>query len=245
MIRRIKLPGILFGASFLALSITGATAATVSISGGLPALAFPGYGAAIPLNNVVNNSAVTDPGLPGALYLGTTANGPAVVSYAGVGQYQVDWYYLGAESGFTNTLTAPGVHFAENDTIPAVPTFLGSSLNQTSTILNFSVSAVGGTPVSVANGPLNAAAGLGIANFVFAYLVQTGPAAWLLTSTPGDWFLLGWNDNGGPDDDHDDLMAIAHVTAVPVPAALPLFAGGLGVMAWMARRRKRTTATEA
>jgi hypothetical protein len=32
--------------------------------------------------------------------------------------------------------------------------------------------------------------------------------------------------------------------AVPLPAALPLFASGLGVMAWMGRRRKRMAAAE-
>ena len=32
------------------------------------------------------------------------------------------------------------------------------------------------------------------------------------------------------------------VNAVPIPAALPLFAGGLGLMGWMARRRRGQTA---
>ena len=32
---------------------------------------------------------------------------------------------------------------------------------------------------------------------------------------------------------------LPQVNAVPVPPALPLFATGLGVMAWLARRRKR------
>ena len=32
---------------------------------------------------------------------------------------------------------------------------------------------------------------------------------------------------------------------VPIPAALPLFASGLGVMGWFARRKKRMAAAEA
>ena len=32
---------------------------------------------------------------------------------------------------------------------------------------------------------------------------------------------------------------------IPIPPALPLFASGLGVMAWLARRRKRKAAAEA
>ena len=36
---------------------------------------------------------------------------------------------------------------------------------------------------------------------------------------------------------------IVDVQTVPLPAALPLFAGGLGVMGWFARRKKRTAAS--
>ena len=35
----------------------------------------------------------------------------------------------------------------------------------------------------------------------------------------------------------------ANLTATPIPAALPLFATGLGLMGWLARRRKRGHAT--
>jgi hypothetical protein len=34
----------------------------------------------------------------------------------------------------------------------------------------------------------------------------------------------------------DQILAVA---ATPIPAALPLFAGGLGLMGFLARRRKR------
>ena len=37
-------------------------------------------------------------------------------------------------------------------------------------------------------------------------------------------------------------VTIAEVAPVPLPAALPLFAGGLGLLGWMARRRRRQTA---
>ncbi len=44
-------------------------------------------------------------------------------------------------------------------------------------------------------------------------------------------------------DMHDlNLSAISTGSQTPLPAALPLFAGGLGVMGWLARRRKRKNA---
>src|SRR5262249_39257502 len=37
------------------------------------------------------------------------------------------------------------------------------------------------------------------------------------------------------------LDAVSVTSAVPLPAALPLFASGLGVMGWLARRRRKQT----
>ena len=44
-----------------------------------------------------------------------------------------------------------------------------------------------------------------------------------------------------------DFLAgeFAEAPAVPIPAALPLFASGLGVMAWWARQKKQKAAAEA
>jgi hypothetical protein len=40
----------------------------------------------------------------------------------------------------------------------------------------------------------------------------------------------------------DQILAVA-VPPVPIPAALPLFAGGLGLMGWWTRRRKNKAAS--
>lgn len=48
-------------------------------------------------------------------------------------------------------------------------------------------------------------------------------------------FLIGFNDGGSPDGDYDDY--VVGVSAVPVPAALPLLASALGMFG-IARRRK-------
>lgn len=55
----------------------------------------------------------------------------------------------------------------------------------------------------------------------------------------GNYYLYYW---GGEDRPFTITLnsGVDPIAAVPLPAALPLFASGLGVMAWIARRRKRT-----
>ncbi|MDO8961474.1 MAG: PEP-CTERM sorting domain-containing protein [Methylophilus sp.] len=51
-------------------------------------------------------------------------------------------------------------------------------------------------------------------------------------------YIIGFNDNGSSDGDFDDLVVgVKGVSAVPVPAALPLLASALGMFG-VARRRK-------
>ncbi len=61
------------------------------------------------------------------------------------------------------------------------------------------------------------------------------------TSTPGT-FRIGFNDNGSRDTDGDDLVIeVSAVSAVPVPAALPLLATAFGAFG-IARRRNKAKA---
>jgi hypothetical protein len=41
---------------------------------------------------------------------------------------------------------------------------------------------------------------------------------------------------------HFQVSELERIAAVPLPAALPLFAGGLGLLGWMARRKRRQAA---
>ena len=64
-----------------------------------------------------------------------------------------------------------------------------------------------------------------------------------------DWavFLLGatsgsWSISGNQALSHANLYGVEETTPIPLPAALPLFAGGLGLLGWW-RRRKRSEVT--
>jgi hypothetical protein len=110
--------GLLFSYAVIAFSMcSAAQAATVNISGG--SVASPAYGTSAGQQNVVNSglSGVTD-SLSGLTYIGNASS--AVTTSLAL--YNVDWYLAGAESGFTNTLVAPGVSFSEsNQTITVFP----------------------------------------------------------------------------------------------------------------------------
>jgi hypothetical protein len=56
--------------------------------------------------------------------------------------------------------------------------------------------------------------------------------------TGGNWEPVNFMASG-QDLNYADMTFVTTVSPVPLPAALPLFVSGLGVMEWMAKRRKR------
>jgi hypothetical protein len=62
------------------------------------------------------------------------------------------------------------------------------------------------------------------------------------------WYTFFDDGGAGPDKDFDDMViriTATDIPSVPVPAALPLFASGMGALWLVARRKKKTTAAAA
>lgn len=82
---------------------------------------------------------------------------------------------------------------------------------------------------------------------VVTLLSQTNPntaGVWTLFSfdvlaTGSDTFMLALRDD--PAYIALDNFSITETAPVPLPTAFPLFAGGLGVMGWLSRRKKRNS----
>ena len=244
------------GAAIFAFS-QSSQAATWSISGGGALTDFPGYGTLPGQDNVINfaPSHIVDPSPTAA----NTIQGANLLpgTFSG-GSYNVAWFYMGSESDNTITFTAPGVSaFPEDNrnnnccqgSLPLGPAAMGSATGLTSTSaipFSFNDASNGHT---VTNGS-NSAAGSGFANFTLSYASLIGGNLVIGSSgTPTDWIIIGFNDNGFNDDNHDDFIVAAQIldagretNFTPIPAALPLFGSVLGGGFLFRRLRNRRKA---
>ena len=146
---------------------------------------------------------------------------------------------------------------ALNDTIFAV-TFLGKEANRTNFFVSNGTSVVGSAN-NVATvgqtfffdvaagvidfgfkGPVVTALNTDIDNQRIAYITNDG--SYIDANTGNAYsFLIGFNDGDEIDGDYDDY--VVGVSAVPVPAALPLMASALGAFG-IARRRNKAKAAK-
>jgi hypothetical protein len=80
---------------------------------------------------------------------------------------------------------------------------------------------------------------------------EIGPGGVLfLTANVTDIVVIGFNDTGAPDDNHDDFMLAAFISETPgeqtpIPGALPLFASALAGGFLFRRLRNRRQAKAA
>lgn len=138
--------------------------------------------------------------------------------------------FLGKEAGNTNALLLNGLVAANSATNIATVTdsFL---LNVSAGVVKFGFTGNGGVSALNTTNP----------EFNMAFLENVD----LIKDAAGNpfAFLVGFNDGGSDDADFDDyVVGINEVSAVPVPAALPLMASALGAFGIVRRRNKAITA---
>ena len=144
----------------------------------------------------------------------------------------IDFYFLGSESGYTDSLEIDGVPFAElNTNAFAAPVFLVSRYFGAGNIVPGSAGVEFTTDGAEGNAAILGDAGFGI--FM---------AGALGTQEVVDRFVIGYDDQiTGPDDDnHDDLMVLAVVrSAVPEPGTWAMLLAGFGMLGAAMRRKSK------
>jgi len=157
-----------------------------------------------------------------------TATAPVILTF----------YFLGSESGYTNTLRVGGSlsHAEPANGLQTYPSaWPGTKL------FSYTMNAGGSVPMrftsSGFSGTLLPGGGDAVKSIAFAYLsCLTGPGCW--STTPSDRVLFALDDSGaGPDDNHDDYVGYIVATPVPVPAAFWLLGSALLGVLSIGRRR--------
>lgn len=137
----------------------------------------------------------------------------------------VSFTYLGNESGYSNAFSFSGITFTEAN---AVGTTASASVNAGT--LDFSFSDSKGA--SISNGTASTPV-LGFAILNGNLTPVSGP-----NYGPFD-YVLGFNDSSAGDADYDDFVVgvnFTPISAVPLPASLPLLAAALGFFTFARRR---------
>lgn len=201
-----------------ALAIPGAAHATVTINFG-PTIDIPGI-------NDFETELLNDYGVTQYASLGSSITVDANTA--------ISFFFLGSESGYSDSFAAPGAFYSEANSFIdsfATPQYIGGGLFTAGTdlagLLNFTSS--GGAAATVGQ------AGFGI---------FLGPNA--VSGTSVSQFVFGYDDQvTNPDDDnHDDLIVLAQVHAVPEPATWAMMLLGFGGIG-AAMRRKRAVSRAA
>jgi hypothetical protein len=159
----------------------------------------------------------------GPVQLGTVTSAYGMITFT----------YLGQESGFTDSLgmqIAPFTSLLETDVVgKSVSASFGPGVVPFSFFDSNGGSAANGGPWSGNN-----SIGLIATNFT----VTNVPMGSMLTLGQTFDLVIGYNDSGTAHDDWDDFVVGINFAPIPEPETYALMLAGLGVMGFVARRRR-------
>lgn len=159
----------------------------------------------------------------GPVQLGSVTSGYGVITFT----------YLGQESGFTDSLgmlIAPFASLLETDVV-------GKSVSASfgpGTVPFAFVDSNGGGAMNGGFWTGNNSIGLIATNFS----VTNVPVGSLLTMGQTFDLVIGYNDSGVGHDDWDDFVVGVNFAPIPEPETYALMLAGLGVVGFVARRRR-------
>ena len=149
----------------------------------------------------------------------------ALINVSGPGRIRFE--FLGSESGYRDTFSFPGL-----------PSFTETSLieNHFDDSVELGWATAGSGPLQVqfttSGNPIQGARPASIGTPGFAVFLPTGTTQGYETNV----VYFGYDDRGQFDDNHDDFIVRATITAVPEPATWAMMIGGLGLVGATMRR---------
>jgi hypothetical protein len=203
-----------------------------SISGGIITLTSPDSVGGGGLSQFNDTATVTIPsGFLGTTSLGTLSN---LVSLGAAGSVSFDLATGGSNGQFAywNVELTNGAHTAIINAFG--DNFLGANPFNQGVAGNSSVDA----SVGYCDG-VNCGFGFGSTWATVDALVVDGLALGSWTVASLTISVGGWDTGHATTDTIDSITLPGNVAATPIPAALPLFAGGLGLLGMFSRRRKQ------
>jgi hypothetical protein len=166
--------------------------------------------------------------IPTNISLGTLS----VLNATGVGYTaaKVTYTYLGKEAGFRNIFFAPTSSQQWQINVPGAPSVGDSVVKTTSTngALDFAFEGDTGN-FAINGGSWSPSASVGL--IAENYSGSLGNFA----------YIIGYNDSYAPHNDWDDMVIGVNIAPIPEPETYAMLLAGLGLMGFVARRRKQAT----
>jgi hypothetical protein len=161
----------------------------------------------------------------------------AIGSFNGMHTGVVDFTDLGNTTGFTAAANGNDIKISDTSDLQVVVKDSTNTNVLTTSTQVFSLKGSGDVVATVQ-------ATDGTFTFDLGALSASAQSGFTLEAINGETMnLLTLVDAGGiiTDYEHYRIDVAGPLAATPLPAAFPLFAGGLGLMGWLSRRRKRSS----